>query len=119
MVVRNLFEGHLLKIYLLVELNESRFEVFCDVLARGMVLENALAVTLALLVLLGDGGCHRRPRQRVQRNLLVLRVSDLLEFVVGNAFVGNVRGVVRRNKTGEFREVGSHYHFLRPQFINL
>ena len=92
--------------------------MFCDVLPGEVVLENALTVALALFLFLDNGRSDGRPRQGVQRHRLVLRVSNLFEFVVGNSSVGDVRGVVRRHKAGQFREIGSHLLSSWDQFIN-
>ncbi len=94
--------------YLLIKLNKRWLEMLRDVLASYVIFEHRLTVTFAFFSLLGNSRGAWRPREGVKRHLLILCITNLIEFVVRYSFVCNHSRIVCRNEAWEFREVRRH-----------
>ena len=94
--------------YLLVKLDEGGLEELVEV---GALVVGVLHVAEALaeVGLFGQEDLLDLARQRVQRHLDILCISDFLELNVGDFLVVHQGRVVSGHEAWQFREIGSHF----------
>jgi len=98
----------ILKLYLLVELDEGRFELLVEVSAEVVGVlsvrqRHACLILVSSKVSLGWGLGHC-----VQGHLDIVAISVLFQLIVRNLLVVNDSGVVRGHISWKFGEVGRH-----------
>lgn len=95
---------------LLVKLDESGLKLLSNVSScTEMVLEHGLREGLAGISLLWNARGNWRSRERVEGNLHVLGVGDLLQLVVRDTLVTGHGRVMGGHEAWKFGEVGCHF----------